>query len=94
MAKKEVLEWIEKYVHPFRITKGKKFGLKDFDPGDTAGLNLEKSEAADLLHFGTQWLAERSRTSSTPKIAGRCCSCSRRWMRPARTAPSNMSCQE
>src|SRR5271166_5424938 len=58
MARKEVLDRIEKYVDPFRITKGKKFRLKDFDPGDTCGLKLEKSEATDILHLGTQWLAE------------------------------------
>jgi PPK2 family polyphosphate:nucleotide phosphotransferase len=58
MARKEVLERIQKYVHPFRITKGKRFRLKDFDPGDTRGLNLAKGEAADLLQRGTEWLAE------------------------------------
>ena len=58
MARKEVLDRIEKYVDPFRITEGKKFRLKDFDPGDTCGLKLEKGEAADILHLGTQWLAE------------------------------------
>ena len=45
MARKEVLDRIEKYVHPFRITKGKGFRLKDFDPVDTCGLKLEKGEA-------------------------------------------------
>jgi PPK2 family polyphosphate:nucleotide phosphotransferase len=58
MARKEILDRIEKYVDPFRITKGKKFRLKDFDPGDTCGLKLEKGEAADILHLGTEWLAE------------------------------------
>jgi PPK2 family polyphosphate:nucleotide phosphotransferase len=58
MARKEILDRIEKYIDPFRITKGKKFRLKDFDPGDTCGLKLEKGEAADILHLGTQWLAE------------------------------------
>ena len=58
MARKEILDRIEKYVDPFRITEGKKFRLKDFDPGDTCGLKLEKGEAADILHLGTQWLAE------------------------------------
>src|SRR5271166_3191677 len=58
MPRKEVLELIQKYVHPFRITGGKGFKLKDFDPEDTRGLELEKSEAADLLSKGTQWLAE------------------------------------
>ena len=58
MARKEILDRIEKYVHPFRITKGKRFRLKDFDPSDTCGLKLEKGEAAEMLQRGTQWLAE------------------------------------
>jgi PPK2 family polyphosphate:nucleotide phosphotransferase len=58
MARKEILDRIEKYVRPFRITKGKGFQLKDFDPADTCGLRLDKGEAADLLQRGTEWLAE------------------------------------
>jgi PPK2 family polyphosphate:nucleotide phosphotransferase len=58
MARKEILDRIQKYVHPFRITKGKGFQLKDFDPGDTCGLKLDKGEAAELLQRGTEWLAE------------------------------------
>jgi len=58
MPRKEVLDQIEKYVDPFRITKGKGFQLKDFDPGDTCGLRMDKSEAANLLQLGTEWLAE------------------------------------
>jgi hypothetical protein len=57
--RKEILDPIQKkYVHPFRITKGKGFRLKDFDPGETCGLRLDKDEAADLLQRGTAWLAE------------------------------------
>ena len=58
MPRQEVLDLIRKYVDPFRITKGKGFRLKDFDPGDTCGLQLDKGEAADLLQRGTAWLAE------------------------------------
>jgi PPK2 family polyphosphate:nucleotide phosphotransferase len=58
MARKEILDRIEKYISPFRITKGKGFHLKDFDPGDTCGLKLDKGEAAELLQRGTGWLAE------------------------------------
>jgi len=58
MARKEILHRIEKYVDPFRITKGKGFKLKDFDPGDTCGLTMGKGEAAELLQRGTEWLAE------------------------------------
>ena len=58
MPRKEILDRIEKYVDPFRITKGKGFKLADFDPGDTRGLRLDKGEAAELLQRGTEWLAE------------------------------------
>jgi len=58
MLSRETLARIEKYVQPFRITKGNDFQLKDFDPGDTRGLKLDKGEAAELLQRGTEWLAE------------------------------------
>jgi len=58
MPRREILDRIQKYVHPFRITKSKDFQLKDFDPGDTCGLKMGKGEAADLLQRGTEWLAE------------------------------------
>jgi PPK2 family polyphosphate:nucleotide phosphotransferase len=58
MARKEILDRIQKYVDPFRITSGKVFQLKDFNPADTRGLRLDKGEAADLLQSGTAWLAE------------------------------------
>ena len=58
MPKKEILDKIRKYVHPFRISKGKGFRLKDFDPGDTCGLKLGKKEAAELLQHGIAGLAE------------------------------------
>jgi len=58
VARQEILDRIQKYVDPFRITKAKGFRLKDFDPGDTRGLKLDKGEAAELLQCGTEWLAE------------------------------------
>jgi PPK2 family polyphosphate:nucleotide phosphotransferase len=58
MARQEILDRIQKYVQPYRITKGKGFQLKNFDPGDTSGLVLDKGEAAELLQRGTEWLAE------------------------------------
>jgi len=57
MSQKEILERIQKYVDPFRITKGKGFRLKDFDPGDTRGQKMDKGDAADLLQKGAEWLA-------------------------------------
>jgi PPK2 family polyphosphate:nucleotide phosphotransferase len=58
MARQEVLDRIQKYVQPYCITKGKGFRLKNFDPGDTSGLGLDKGEASELLQRGTEWLAE------------------------------------
>jgi PPK2 family polyphosphate:nucleotide phosphotransferase len=58
VARQEILDRIQKYVDPFRITKGKGFRLKSVDPADTRGLQLGKGEAAELLTRGTEWLAE------------------------------------
>ena len=57
MSRKDVLDTIRKYTDPFRVTKGKGFRLKDFDPGDTRGLKMDKQEAAGLLERGSEWLA-------------------------------------
>ena len=57
MPRHDILERIEKYVHPFKVTSGKSFRLKDFDPGDTRGLKMDKDAAADLLARGSEWLA-------------------------------------
>ena len=58
MPRKEILDRIQRYIQPFRITKGKGFQLKNFDPGDTCGLKLGKGEASELLRQGTEWLAQ------------------------------------
>jgi PPK2 family polyphosphate:nucleotide phosphotransferase len=59
VLRKEILEpAFDQYVDPFRIVKGKGFRLKNFDPGDTCGLTLDKRDAAELLELGTKWLAE------------------------------------
>jgi PPK2 family polyphosphate:nucleotide phosphotransferase len=58
MPRKEILDRIQKYTHPFRITKGEGFHLKSYDPADTLGLELDKGEAAELLRQGVEWLAE------------------------------------
>jgi PPK2 family polyphosphate:nucleotide phosphotransferase len=58
MARQEILDRVQKYVEPFRITKGKAFRLNNFDPRDTSGLKLDKGEASELLALGSNWLAE------------------------------------
>ena len=58
MVRQEILDRIGKYVDPFRITKGTDFRLKDFDPGDTRDLQLNKGAATELLALGNTWIAE------------------------------------
>jgi PPK2 family polyphosphate:nucleotide phosphotransferase len=58
MPRKEILDRIQKYVQPYRVAKGDRFQLSNFDPGDTCGLKLNKGEATELLQRGTEWLAE------------------------------------
>jgi PPK2 family polyphosphate:nucleotide phosphotransferase len=48
---------IEKLINPFRITDGKGFRLRDFDPDDTGGLDVAKDEARALLVEGVEALA-------------------------------------
>ncbi|MEO3475675.1 polyphosphate kinase 2 family protein [Roseomonas sp. CAU 1739] len=49
---------VDKILDQFRVTSGKGFRLKDVDPADTAGLDLEKDHAAELLKQGVERLAE------------------------------------
>jgi PPK2 family polyphosphate:nucleotide phosphotransferase len=58
MPRKEILDRIQKYIQPFRVTKGQGFQLKNYDPANTCGLKLEKGEASELLRKGTEWLAQ------------------------------------
>ena len=56
----EILARVGKLVAPYRITSGKGFRLKDFDPGDTRGIKDEaKPEVAEWLKRGVQWLADQ-----------------------------------
>ena len=57
MPRKDIMDAMRKYTDPFRVEKGKDFRLKDFDPGDTRGLKMDKEEAAALLRRGSDWLA-------------------------------------
>jgi PPK2 family polyphosphate:nucleotide phosphotransferase len=57
LPRKEIVKRIQNYVRPFRVTSGKGFDLKEFDPDDTRGLKMEKGEAAELLQRGSEWLA-------------------------------------
>ena len=49
---------IRKLIKPYRVTNGKKFRLKDVDPGDTGGLKSEvKGKAKEYLARGVELLA-------------------------------------
>ncbi|HEY2474480.1 MAG TPA: polyphosphate kinase 2 family protein [Candidatus Cybelea sp.] len=57
MPRKEILDLTQRYTAPFCVTNGKRFALKNYDPGVTCGLT-DKREAAKLLQQGTDWLAQ------------------------------------
>jgi PPK2 family polyphosphate:nucleotide phosphotransferase len=49
---------VTKILDRYRVTKGRGFRLKDYDPGDTAGLEMQKTTAEALLQQGISRLAE------------------------------------
>lgn len=59
MDDKDFLKQAKKYSEPFCITNGKKFRLKDVDPGDTLEFDSdEKPKAQEALATGVEVLAE------------------------------------
>ena len=59
MKKKELYKGSKRVSKPFRITDGKKFRLKDFNPKDTLDLKSEdKPKAQSALKDGIELLAE------------------------------------
>ena len=52
-------KWVYKVLDRYRVTKGRRFRLKDVDPSDTYGLESElKQDSKALLQQGVQTLAE------------------------------------
>ncbi|MBX9699439.1 MAG: polyphosphate kinase 2 family protein, partial [Acetobacteraceae bacterium] len=51
------LKRTRRLLQRYRIEDGKGFRLKDHDPGDTAGLDMQKAEAKALLGEGIELLA-------------------------------------
>ncbi len=59
MKTKQVIEAARKVSKPYRVTKGKRFRLKDVDPGDTGELkSADKTRAKEALQTGVEALAE------------------------------------
>jgi PPK2 family polyphosphate:nucleotide phosphotransferase len=53
------LKHVHEFIKPYIVTSGKNFRLRDFDPGDTHGLNSEdKPEAKQWLEDGVSVLAD------------------------------------
>jgi PPK2 family polyphosphate:nucleotide phosphotransferase len=58
MKVERVIKRSHKFAKPFRVTNGKKFRLKNIDPGDTLGLGSEdKPRAKEALAVGIRALA-------------------------------------
>ena len=59
MKTSEVIEAAQRFSKPYRVTNGKKFRLKDVDPGDTRDFTSEdKPRAKEALQTGVEALAE------------------------------------
>jgi PPK2 family polyphosphate:nucleotide phosphotransferase len=59
MSRKAMLKRLDRFIAPYRVTDGRKFRLKDIDPGDTHEIGSErKQEAKEMLADGVQWLAD------------------------------------
>jgi PPK2 family polyphosphate:nucleotide phosphotransferase len=59
MDRKRALATIDKFIDPYRVTKGKGFRLRNFDPADTQHLTSDaKPQAKEILALGIEWLTE------------------------------------
>ena len=59
MQTAQIIKAARDLAQPYRVTKGKKFRLKDVDPGDTGDLKAEdKPRAQEALRMGVQAMAE------------------------------------
>ena len=59
MKTKKIIKKSHQLAKPFRITNGRKFRFKDFDPGETLGFQSEdKPRAKEALQMGVNALAE------------------------------------
>ena len=62
--KKELLKKVHMFTEPFRVTNGKKFRLRDYDPADTLHLGSEdKPRAKEGLQIGVPSSASKRSTS-------------------------------
>ena len=59
MKPSKIIKTAREFAKPFRVTNGKKFRLKDYDPGDTLDLTTDdKLRAKEALASGIEALSE------------------------------------
>jgi PPK2 family polyphosphate:nucleotide phosphotransferase len=59
MKPRQIIKRVHRFAEPFKVGKGKKFSLKDVDPGDTLGYDDEdKPRAKEALATGIEVLAQ------------------------------------
>jgi PPK2 family polyphosphate:nucleotide phosphotransferase len=59
MKPDQFIKVAQKLARPYCITNGKRFRLKDFDPGDTGGLKAaDKPQEVEALHDGVETLSQ------------------------------------
>jgi PPK2 family polyphosphate:nucleotide phosphotransferase len=59
MKLKRIIKKAREFTEPFRVTEGRRFRLKDVDPGDTLQMKSEdKSRAKEALSLGVEALSE------------------------------------
>ena len=57
LSAKKRLRRLAELVEPFKVTSGRRFRLRDYDPDDTRGVG-SKEEAQEYLKRGVELLAE------------------------------------
>src|ERR1051325_684183 len=82
MKLKKLIKEAAEIAEPFRVTKGKKFRLKDYDPADTGGLK-DKEKALKTLQQGVELLSHFQEKLYAPSFSGHGC-CWKRWRHQAR----------
>jgi hypothetical protein len=82
MRIEEIIRRAGELAKPFRITDGKRFRLRDIDPGDTLEFGSEdKPRAKEALGMGIEALAELQDMLYAQDRAGRFCSAKRALLR-------------
>jgi PPK2 family polyphosphate:nucleotide phosphotransferase len=61
MKTKKIAKQMANFVDPYRVSDGKKFRLKDFDPADTRGIK-SKEQAQELLQESVKMLSRMQQT--------------------------------